>query len=149
MHPNAEPASLAYLCAKAQRKGEALADRLVEIELGHQTIRRAAVGVGLDPTEFDRCFANPKTLAEVAREAMLFESSGLRGLPTTFVEGERLLGAVDESALRDAFERARAGETTKGIPGPVYFGLIAALAAALAWFGRARRATLQDAGQRT
>jgi protein-disulfide isomerase len=149
MHPNAEPASRAYLCAKSQGKGEELADRLVTIELGPETIRRAAVGVGVEPAPFDRCFADPKTAAAVAREGLLFANAGLRGLPTTFVEGESLRGAVEAPALRDAFEQARAGETTAGIPGPLYFGLAAALAAALAWFGRARRATIEDAGQRT
>jgi protein-disulfide isomerase len=144
MHPDAKPAARAALCAEAQGKGEKLADRLVEIELSSSNIRRAAVDVGVDVGAFDRCLESQEPDKRIAADTKLLEDAGMEGLPTTYIGGKRLLGVVSEAALRDAFDRAARNEAPGGVPGSLYGGVALALAGLAAWFGRSRRATVND-----
>jgi predicted DsbA family dithiol-disulfide isomerase/uncharacterized membrane protein len=137
-HQMALPAARAVVCAQAQGKGEELADRLMEIQLSAAEIRRAAVGVGVDPVAFDRCLASSDPEARISADRRLLEEAGMEGLPTTYIGGTRVLGAVSDAALRDAFDRATRSEGSSGLPAPVYATLAAALAAAAAWLGRSR-----------
>lgn len=146
MHPFAEPAACAYICAERQGAGEEMADRLFSMELSRENIRRAAVGLGVDPDLFDRCVADPDTSLRIQSETRILEEAGMRGLPTTYIEGKRFLGSVGEAALRDAIDRAAQGDSgSEGIPGPVYVALVALSAAVIAWFGRTSRANLPNA----
>ncbi len=143
MHGDAVPAARADVCAEAQGKGEELANRLVTLDLTASSIRRAAVGVGVNPSEFDACLASKAPDARIAADTALLDAAGFEGLPTTYVGDKRLLGAVSEAAIRDAFDRAAKEHSDTSIPGPIYLGLAFALLAAVAWLGRTRRATLQ------
>ena len=61
-HPSARHAARAGLCAEAQGKGDAMADRLFSAEdLSPAANRRAAAELGLDVAEFERCVASPDT----------------------------------------------------------------------------------------
>jgi predicted DsbA family dithiol-disulfide isomerase/uncharacterized membrane protein len=139
MHEMALPAARAAVCAEAQGMGEELANRLIEIELSAAEIRRAAVGVGVEPVAFDRCLASSDPEARIMADRKLLEDAGMEGLPTTYIGGTRILGVVSEAALRDAFERAARGEGSTGIPAPAYATLAAVLVVAAAWLGRSRR----------
>lgn len=143
MHGDAVPAARADVCAEAQGKGEELANRLVTLDLTASSIRRAAVGVGVNSSEFDACLASKVPDARIAADTALLDAAGFEGLPTTYVGDKRLLGAVSEAAIRDAFDRAAKEHPDASIPGPIYLGLALALLLAVAWLGRTRRATLQ------
>jgi protein-disulfide isomerase len=138
-HEMALPAARAAVCGEAQGKGEALADRLIDIELSAAGIRRAAVGAGVDVVAFDRCLASNDPERRISADRKLLEDAGMEGLPTTYIGPTRILGVVSEAALRDALDRAARNEGTSGLPAPVYAVLAAAALAATAWLGRSRR----------
>lgn len=139
MHDMARPAARAAICAEAQGKGEALADRLIQIELSPAEIRRAAVGIGVDAEAFDRCLASKEPDRRIDTDRKLLEEAGMDGLPTTYIGGTRILGVVSEAALRDAFERAARNESSDGLPAPLYAALAAFLFGGVAWLGRSRQ----------
>jgi predicted DsbA family dithiol-disulfide isomerase/uncharacterized membrane protein len=140
MHEMALPAARAAVCAEAQGRGEQLADRLIEIQLSAAEIRRAAVGVGVDPVAFDRCLASNEPERRISADRRLLEEAGMEGLPTTYIGGTRVLGVVSDTALRDAFDRAARNGGSSGLPAPVYVTLAAGLVVAAAWLGRSRAA---------
>jgi predicted DsbA family dithiol-disulfide isomerase/uncharacterized membrane protein len=139
-HPHARGAAKAHLCAGAQRAGDRMAEALFETEaLDEPGLVAAAKSLGLDVKRFEECLASPKTEAELREvENILRDSGMLQGLPTTFVGSAMLVGAHDDVALRDAFERAARGADDDGIPGWAYAGVIVALAGGVAFFGRRR-----------
>jgi predicted DsbA family dithiol-disulfide isomerase/uncharacterized membrane protein len=144
VHDMALPAARAAVCAEAQGKGEAIAERLIDIELSAAEIRRAAVGAGVDAALFDQCLKSNVPDLRIVADRRLLEDAGMEGLPTTYIGGTRILGVVSEAALRDAFDKAARNEGSSGLPAPVYAALAAALVLATAWLGRSRR---RGAGQ--
>jgi predicted DsbA family dithiol-disulfide isomerase/uncharacterized membrane protein len=143
-HTEARPAARAMVCAEEQGKDDALADRLVEIELGQDTIRAAAVEAGVDPSLLDACLRSKRPDTRIEEDTRRLRAAGMRGLPTTYVGEQRLLGGVSEAKLRDSVERAARGEdgTEGSVGGPLFLTLLALLLSALAWFGREPRVTL-------
>jgi len=135
MHPNAEHAARAALCAEAQGKGAAMADRLFTVELSAESISAAAEGLRLDPLGFDRCLDSAETTAILQQHAALLPDEEFLGLPTTYVGGVRFLGVPTETALRDAFARAERPPRAS-LSGPVYAGVLLGLIALAGWFGR-------------
>jgi uncharacterized membrane protein/thiol-disulfide isomerase/thioredoxin len=142
-HDDARPAARAAVCAEAQGLGEKLADKLVTIELSPSATRRAAVEIGVDPARFDQCLASTEPDRRIDRDTRALEQAGMQGLPTTYVQGKRLLGAVSEAALRDALDRARRGGAEAGIPAPIYITLVMAVLVGIAWLGRSSRGKLR------
>jgi protein-disulfide isomerase len=130
MHPNAEHAARAALCAEAQGKGPAMADRLFTVELSPESISAAAESLRLDPLRFDRCLDSAATTAILEQHAALLSDEEFQGLPTTYVGEVRFLGVPTQRALREA----RPPRTS--LSGPVYALLLTALIALAAWFGR-------------
>ena len=141
-HPDALPAARAAVCAEAQGLGEKLADKLVEIELSPSANRRAALEVGVDSAKFDQCLAGTDPDRRIDADTRALEEAGMAGLPTTYIQDKRLLGAVPEVAVRDALDRAMRGEGNTGIPGPIYVPLALLGLFAVAWLGRSSRGKL-------
>ncbi|HEX7669268.1 MAG TPA: DsbA family protein, partial [Polyangiaceae bacterium] len=115
----------------------------VELDLSPSADRRAAIEVGVDAARFDACLASTAPDVRIEADTRALEEAGMAGLPTTYVEGKRLLGAVPEVAVRDALDHAIGGGGNTGIPGPLYVPLGLALLALTAWLGRSRRGKLQ------
>jgi predicted DsbA family dithiol-disulfide isomerase/uncharacterized membrane protein len=142
-HEEAKPAARAVICAEAQGLADALADRLVQIDLSPAAIRRAAIEVGVDSARFDSCLSSKKPDERIEADTKRLKAAGMRGLPTTYVGEQRLLGAVSEAKLRDAMVRAARGDDEPGGVGGVTFALgLLALLAGIAWLGRAPHVTL-------
>ncbi|HVU03362.1 MAG TPA: thioredoxin domain-containing protein [Polyangiaceae bacterium] len=141
-HEDALPAARADVCAEQQGLGEKLADRLVSIELSASADRRAALEVGVDAARFDQCMASDVPDRRIDADSRLLEAAGMAGLPTTYIQGKRLLGTVSDEAVRDALDRAIRGEEDRGIPAPVFVPLSLLALAAVAWLGRDRRGTV-------
>jgi predicted DsbA family dithiol-disulfide isomerase/uncharacterized membrane protein len=129
-HPNAARAARAAVCADAQGKGDAMANRLFEVTLSHEAIQELGSELGLDTAAYALCLESEETTAALERDAALLPDEQLKGLPTTYVGPKEFLGVPSEAALRDAMEKARR-PPAMALSGPVYAGgLIAALALA-------------------
>src|SRR5262249_44904402 len=126
-HEHAMDAAKGWVCGTAQNKKEPMADALFDAEdLSPIAIRRIAVSLGIDPTEFDRCVADPKTEAQIQAESKILKDAGFQGLPTTYVGGQALIGAQAEETFREAFADAERGDGSAGVPAPL-FGAICIL----------------------
>jgi uncharacterized membrane protein/protein-disulfide isomerase len=94
IHPHAMPAALAYCCADAQGKGDAMAAALFAAkpdELSAEGCEKIAASVGCD---LDRYRADlPGASTRVAAEMAEARAAGIHSLPTVFIAGERIVGA--------------------------------------------------------
>jgi hypothetical protein len=105
------------------------------------SILASATNLGLDVDRLQKCLADEATEKKLAAvESILRDSGMLQGLPTTFVGNVMIVGAEDEVALRDTFERAARGDDAGGIPAWAYLGLVALVAGAIGFVGRRRAA---------
>jgi protein-disulfide isomerase/uncharacterized membrane protein len=94
IHPHAMPAALAYCCADAQGKGEAMAAALFAAspdDLTPEGCEKLAASVGCDLERYRREL--PGAEARVAAEAAEVRAAGIRSLPTLFIGSERIVGA--------------------------------------------------------
>jgi predicted DsbA family dithiol-disulfide isomerase/uncharacterized membrane protein len=141
-HLWARGAARAHLCADEQKAGDRMAEALFETEdLTEEGLVASAKTLGLDLGRFRACLKASETEKKLrAVESILKDSGMLQGLPTTFVGNVMIVGAQDDVALRDAFERAADGGSGHGVPAPAYLGAIALAAGLVVWRGR-RRAT--------
>jgi predicted DsbA family dithiol-disulfide isomerase len=93
-HPHAMPAALAYCCADAQGKGEAMAAALFAAppdQLTTEGCEKLAASVGCDLERYRRDL--PGAEARVAAETAEVRAAGVHSLPTLFIAGERIVGA--------------------------------------------------------
>lgn len=97
-HKQAKPAALAVLAAAEQGKLEAMHRALVGLDgkLDDASLTSAAREVGLDLARFDadRRGAKAEKMLEKAEE--LAKRFSVQGTPTTFVNGQRVTGAVPD-----------------------------------------------------
>ncbi len=136
-HPHSREAARASVCADEQGRGEAMADRLFEAkELSRAANREWAEQLALDVAAFDECVADPATDARIDREARLLTGPDFLGLPTTFVQGRKIVGSRGDEVIRDALRLAGKGEGNRGIPGWVFLTLLVATAAGVVALGR-------------
>lgn len=120
-HPFAEEAARGAICADViSQQGEALIDLLVENDLESESAHQAAVQLGIDREAFEACLKAPATQERIEADLTLLRQAGFEGLPTTYVGAQRFVGAQSEATLRDAFERAAAGEGNSGVPFPLF-----------------------------
>lgn len=142
-HEFAHGAALAQVCAREQGQGDAMADRLFAAEnLRPEANREAAKDLGVDLAKYDQCVASPHAAQVIDAESKILIDAGLQGLPTTYVGAKTIIGAQGEDVFRDAFDRAERHEGETGVPAPVYWLAVLAIALGTGWVGRARRATL-------
>jgi protein-disulfide isomerase len=93
-HAHAMPAALAYCCADAQGKGDAMAAALFAArpdDLSPEGCEKLAASVGCDLDRYRREL--PRAEARVAADAAEVRAAGVRALPTLFIGGERVVGA--------------------------------------------------------
>jgi protein-disulfide isomerase len=94
IHDHAMPAALAYCCADAQGKGEAMAAALFAAppeELSSEGCEKLAASVGCDLERYRRDL--PRAEARIAAEMAEVRAAGVHSLPTLFIAGERIVGA--------------------------------------------------------
>jgi predicted DsbA family dithiol-disulfide isomerase/uncharacterized membrane protein len=142
-HEFAHGAAQAQVCARAQGKGDEMADQLFSAtDLTPAANRAAAQALGVDLTAYDRCIASGEADKVIDAESKILIDSGLQGLPTTYVGAKTIIGAQPEEIFRDAFDHAEHDDGDRGIQAPIYWLCVLALAAAVSWVGRLRHATL-------
>jgi predicted DsbA family dithiol-disulfide isomerase len=93
-HPHAMPAALAYCCADAQGKGDAMAAALFAAEpdeLTPEGCEKLAARVGCDLERYRRDLPHAQSRVDIeSAEAM---AAGIHSIPTLYVGGERVVGA--------------------------------------------------------
>jgi protein-disulfide isomerase len=95
IHPHAMTAALAYCCADAQGKGDAMAAALFAAppdELTAEGCEKLAVGVGCDLERYRQ--AMPAAHDRIAADQREADAAGVRSLPTLFVADQRVVGAA-------------------------------------------------------
>jgi len=108
MHPHAKAAALAYCCADAQGKGDAMAAALFAAppdDLTPEGCEKLAASVGCDVERYRSDLPGAET--RVAAEAAEVRAAGIRSLPTLFIGGERIVGdSKSAEALTAMIEHA-------------------------------------------
>lgn len=134
-HRFAEGAARAYLCADAEGHGDAMASRLFEAEsLEAEHLLVLAQEEGLDLPAFGACLTADETSARLERESALFETVGLRGLPSTFIGDELIVGAQPREVIEAALERAAAGRRRFSLGAVPLAAIAGALVLLLVWW---------------
>jgi protein-disulfide isomerase len=101
MHPHARTAALAWCCADAQGKGDAMAEALFQAppdELTPEGCEKLAVSVGCDDDRYREALADPATAARVDGDLADAQAAGAGSLPTVFIGDHKFAGA-NHSAL--------------------------------------------------
>jgi uncharacterized membrane protein/protein-disulfide isomerase len=139
-HKAAEPAARAYVCATDATR-EAMADALYDADFAailgdveraatvsetllREELVRLAEKAGLDGSTFKTCLDAESTRKTVEDEFALYKSLALPGLPTTYVDDKRIVGA-DVKALEQALGGSDS-RTMFGLLAVVFFAAAAA-----------------------
>ncbi len=107
IHPKAPQLAQAAGCAQEQGKfweyHDLLYENMQEHELNH--LSEYANRTGLNMTAFDTCFRNNIRSSEVQNDMMQGQELGVRGTPTFFFNGRRVVGALSPQELITEIEK--------------------------------------------
>lgn len=111
IHSQARPAAEASECVFEQKGNDGFwqfTDSLFENQerLGEALYKELAAQIGLNLDQFNNCFSSKKHKDKVEADYQEGIKAGVRGTPTSFVNGEEVPGAVPYEYLKDAVERA-------------------------------------------
>jgi protein-disulfide isomerase len=109
IHPHAMDAARAACCGEVMGKADEIAERLMQTpaeELTTEGCAKLAAEAGLDPARFKDCMTQPSTEARIKADSDAFRASGGHGLPTIWIEREKLEGGQDEADLEAAVAHA-------------------------------------------
>lgn len=142
-HLQAFNATRAYLCAEAQGKGEAMADRLFTSDIAAGALLGHALAIGLDKTAYEACMANPETGARVNALRDSLRERGVSGVPVMWIEGRRVAGfdkEAGEKPYAQALAAALAGRPVTLRPLPfIVLGVVLSILVTIGARGAARR----------
>lgn len=121
MHEHAPAAARAFLAAVQQNKGEAMHKKLfamnrAKIVFTDDALRGAAQELGLDVVAFDAARRSDAVSEQLAKQQALATRLDVKGTPTFFTNGRRLVGARPLEAFRALFdeEATRAASLGRG-----------------------------------
>ncbi len=101
LHPQAEKAAEAGLCAREQGKFWEMHDLMFaeQQSLGDQDLKDKARRLGLDADKFAECLDSGRMRSAVEVDVKDGDALGIQGTPASFINGRFLSGAVDEDEL--------------------------------------------------
>lgn len=112
MHPHSMDAARAACCGERLGKGDAMADALFSApieELTPEGCEKIAASLGLDSAAFRDCVKDPKIDERIQSDVAEFKASRGHGLPTIWINTQKLEGAqpgpVLESAIKNALSQ--------------------------------------------
>ncbi|HKI85694.1 MAG TPA: thioredoxin domain-containing protein [Thermoanaerobaculia bacterium] len=96
IHPFAQKAAEASLCAKAQGKFWEMHDAMFSNQsaLGVDQLKATAKKLGLDSKKFDKCLDSGAMADAVAADEKAGQAAGVNGTPALFINGRFINGAV-------------------------------------------------------
>jgi protein-disulfide isomerase len=105
-NPHARLAAEAALAANAQGKFWEMHDKLLanQKQLDRASLERYAAELQLDVKQLRAALDHQTFEAAVAADVALGEELNVQGMPTLFVNGERMLNAVDRDSVLEAAE---------------------------------------------
>lgn len=105
-NPHAHLAAQAALAANAQGKYWAMHDKLLDnrTQLDRAAMLRYAKEIGLDVPRFAAALDQKRFASAVDADVALGKELEVVGMPTLFVNGERILNSVDEARIEAAIE---------------------------------------------
>lgn len=109
MHPHAVDAAKTACCGAAQGKEEEITEALFTAPpetLTREGCEELASKHGLDIAKFKECFDAEKTTARIRADGEAFRAAQGHGLPTIFVDGQKLEGAQDRETLESTLDGA-------------------------------------------
>lgn len=109
MHEHAPDAARAFLAANQLGKGEAMHKKLfalnrAKVVLTEDVLRDAARDIGLDVAAFDAAKKSDAVIDALTKSQTLAARLDVRGTPTFFTNGRRLVGARPIEAFRALFD---------------------------------------------
>jgi protein-disulfide isomerase/uncharacterized membrane protein len=124
-------------CATDAAQAERLERGLFEAELrDEQSLVDLAAQAGMAASEVDACSENEHAERQVIEQIRLFKSLGRQGLPLTFVNGERIGGAMPKAVYRAAIARAQRPKGQAQGRAAAFFAITLMLGVALFFVGR-------------
>ena len=93
IHPQAMPAAKASVAAQRQGKFWEMHDIIFKnrSKLQPEDLKRYAEEIGLDMAKFETDIESPEIAKQIEEEMTLGRAAGVRGTPTVFVGGKRLM----------------------------------------------------------
>lgn len=110
IHPEARPSAEASECAGEQGKFWEFADGLFENQslLGSNLYKELASQIGLNLSQFEDCVSSRKYKDHVEADLQDGIKAGITGTPGSFVNGEKISGAVPYGVLEATINRVLA-----------------------------------------
>ncbi|MEK7097672.1 MAG: thioredoxin domain-containing protein [Patescibacteria group bacterium] len=112
-HKDAMPAAIASECAAEQGKFWEMHDKLFEDnedkKFSIAEFKNDAKELGLDQAKFNQCLETDKYKEKVQKQMLEGKSVGVTGTPTTFVNGEFVIGAIPFEDYKDSEGRQQSG----------------------------------------
>lgn len=106
-HQYAKPAAEAAECANEQGKFWEYHDKLFQNQesLDNPSLKQYAVDLGLDATAFNECLDSEIMASEVEKDFQDGVSYGIKGTPTFFINGIKVVGAQPYEVFEQIIEQ--------------------------------------------
>lgn len=109
IHPHALDAAKAACCGENMGQGDQMANALLTTpveELTTEGCEKVAQKLGLDVEAFKKCVSDPATESRIEADKADFKAAKGHGLPTIWIDDQKLEGASDRDELKMAIEGA-------------------------------------------
>ena len=108
MFEHSELEAAASVAAQYQGRFWEMHDALFEASIGSEQAAIELAGkLGLDTARFAADLRRPATRAEVARQRGLCKDAGVRGVPTFFINGRRVVGSIPLDQFQRVIDEER------------------------------------------
>jgi protein-disulfide isomerase len=112
IHPMAQSAAVASLCAKDQNAFWQYHDKLfsAQYDLGRDGYVKYATDLGLDVTKFQTCIDGTSHDGDIKKDSDFALNLGVQSTPTFFINGLAVVGAQPLSAFQQVIDKELTGK---------------------------------------